>query len=106
MNDKCTAHDSLPSQSLIMMVPLDQLPSYRITTPTAMSKYEKTRLVGTRACSLNAENMVPLIKMQSNDDALAIAQKELVAGVLPALIRRHFPNGSFHDCAVQDLEIL
>lgn len=71
-----------------------------------MTKYEKARLLGTRACSLNAENVPPLVKIKARDDPLDIAEKELKQGVLPAVIRRHFPNGTFQDCAVQDLELL
>ncbi|WFC98517.1 subunit common to RNA polymerases I, II, and III [Malassezia yamatoensis] len=73
----------------------------RITTPY-MTKYEKARILGTRALqiSMNAPVLVPT---EGEIDPLAIAQKELVAKKIPLLVRRYLPDGSFEDWSVAEL---
>ncbi|KAL4398916.1 subunit common to RNA polymerases I, II, and III [Malassezia pachydermatis] len=73
----------------------------RITTPY-MTKYEKARILGTRALqiSMNAPVLVPT---EGEMDPLAIAQKELVAKKIPLLVRRYLPDGSFEDWSVSEL---
>ncbi|EKX43443.1 hypothetical protein GUITHDRAFT_73062 [Guillardia theta CCMP2712] len=69
-----------------------------------MTKYERTRILGIRALqiSMNAPVMVPVDK---ETDPLKIATKELIAGKVPFIIRRHLPNGSSEDWAVNELII-
>ncbi|WFD33481.1 hypothetical protein MCUN1_000294 [Malassezia cuniculi] len=69
--------------------------SERITTPY-MTKYEKARILGTRALqiSMNAPVLVPT---EGEMDPLAIAQKELVAKKIPLIVRRYLPDGSYED---------
>ncbi|WFD37775.1 subunit common to RNA polymerases I, II, and III [Malassezia japonica] len=73
----------------------------RITTPY-MTKYEKARILGTRALqiSMNAPVLVPT---EGEMDPLAIAQKELVAKKIPLLVRRYLPDGSYEDWSVAEL---
>ncbi|PKI82508.1 subunit common to RNA polymerases I, II, and III [Malassezia vespertilionis] len=75
----------------------------RITTPY-MTKYEKARILGTRALqiSMNAPVLVPT---EGEMDPLAIAQKELTAKKIPLLVRRYLPDGSFEDWSVAELII-
>ncbi|EDR22407.1 DNA-directed RNA polymerases I, II, and III subunit RPABC2, putative [Entamoeba dispar SAW760] len=72
------------------------------TTTRFMTKYEKARVLGTRALqiSMNAPVFVPLNGMT---DALEIAMAELKAGKIPFIIRRRLPNGSFEDWKVSEL---
>ncbi|KAJ3088975.1 DNA-directed RNA polymerases I II and III subunit RPABC2 [Quaeritorhiza haematococci] len=74
----------------------------RMTTPY-MTKYEKARILGTRALqiSLNAPVMVELNNGES--DPLVIAMKELRERKIPLMIRRYLPDGSFEDWAVDEL---
>ncbi|BFU18861.1 RNA polymerases domain containing protein [Entamoeba histolytica HM-1:IMSS-B] len=72
------------------------------TTTRFMTKYEKARVLGTRALqiSMNAPVFVPLNGMT---DALEIAMAELKAGKIPFIIRRRLPNGSYEDWKVSEL---
>jgi DNA-directed RNA polymerases I, II, and III subunit RPABC2 len=72
-----------------------------MTTPY-MTKYEKARILGTRALqiSMNAPVMVTLT---SESDPLAIAMKELRERKIPLIIRRFMPDGCWEDWAVSEL---
>ncbi|TFL01356.1 RNA polymerase, subunit omega/K/RPB6 [Pterulicium gracile] len=73
----------------------------RVTTPY-LTKYERARILGTRALqiSMNAPVLVPL---DGETDALQIAIKELSQKKIPLVIRRYLPDGSFEDWAVSEL---
>ncbi|KAJ3017006.1 UNVERIFIED_CONTAM: DNA-directed RNA polymerases I II and III subunit RPABC2 [Siphonaria sp. JEL0065] len=73
----------------------------RLTTPY-MTKYEKARVLGTRALqiSMNAPVMVDL---NGESDPLVIAMKELREKKMPLMIRRYLPDGSYEDWAVGEL---
>ncbi|KAF5368634.1 hypothetical protein D9758_002329 [Tetrapyrgos nigripes] len=75
----------------------------RITTPY-LTKYERARILGTRALqiSMNAPVLVPL---DGETDALQIAIKELSQRKIPLVIRRYLPDGSFEDWSVSELII-
>jgi len=76
----------------------------RVTTPY-MTKYERARILGTRALqiSMNAHVMVALT--EHDTDPLQIAMKELAEGKIPFTVRRFLPNGSYEDWKVADLVI-
>ncbi|OBZ85784.1 DNA-directed RNA polymerases I, II, and III subunit RPABC2 [Choanephora cucurbitarum] len=73
----------------------------RITTPY-LTKYERARILGTRALqiSLNAPVMVDI---DGESDALAIANKELREKKIPLIVRRFMPDGTYEDWKVKDL---
>ncbi|KAJ3217714.1 DNA-directed RNA polymerases I, II, and III subunit RPABC2 [Dinochytrium kinnereticum] len=73
----------------------------RMTTPY-MTKYEKARILGTRALqiSMNAPVMVDL---NGESDPLAIALKELRERKIPLIVRRYLPDGSYEDWSVDEL---
>ncbi|GAA5877033.1 hypothetical protein JCM3774_006881 [Rhodotorula dairenensis] len=73
----------------------------RVTTPY-MTKYERARILGTRALqiSMNAPVLVPL---EGESDPLQIAQKELTAKKIPLVVRRFLPDGSYEDWLVSEL---
>jgi DNA-directed RNA polymerases I, II, and III subunit RPABC2 len=78
-------------------------PSQRITT-RYLTKYERARVLGTRALqiSMNAPVMVDL---DGETDPLKIAEKELRERKIPIIIRRYLPDGSHEDWAVDELII-
>lgn len=84
---------------------LPQSPTLRITT-RFLTKYERARLLGTRALqlSLNAPPLVDVTEAERGDPLL-IAGKELRERKLPLLIRRFLPDGSFEDWSLDDLII-
>ncbi|GBB90295.1 hypothetical protein RclHR1_01720016 [Rhizophagus clarus] len=75
----------------------------KVTTPY-MTKYEKARILGTRALqiSMNAPILVP---RENETDPLEIAKKELRFKKIPLMIRRYLPDGSYEDWNVRDLII-
>ncbi|KAM0745975.1 DNA-directed RNA polymerases I, II, and III subunit RPABC2-like protein [Meredithblackwellia eburnea MCA 4105] len=79
----------------------DKANEERVTTPY-MTKYERARILGTRALqiSMNAPVLVPL---EGESDPLEIAMKELAAHKIPLIVRRFLPDGSFEDWTVSEL---
>lgn len=75
--------------------------SERITT-RYLTKYERARVLGTRALqiSMNAPVMVDL---DGETDPLRIAEKELRERKIPIIIRRYLPDGSHEDWNVDEL---
>ena len=73
----------------------------RITT-RYLTKYERARVLGTRALqiSMNAPVMVDL---DGETDPLKIAEKELRDRKIPIIIRRYLPDGSHEDWGVDEL---
>ena len=69
-----------------------------------MTKYERARIIGARAFQI-AMNAPVMIDVEKETDPLKIATKELRAGKVPFIIRRHLPNGTYEDWAVNELII-
>ena len=75
----------------------------RTTTPY-LTKYERARILGTRALQISMNSPV-MVELDGETDPLQIATKELKARKLPILIRRYLPDGSYEDWAVDELII-
>ncbi|WVQ84517.1 hypothetical protein IAT38_006671 [Cryptococcus sp. DSM 104549] len=73
----------------------------RVTTPY-MTKYERARVLGTRALQISM-NAPVLIPVEGDSDPLEIALKELAAKKIPLVIRRYLPDNSFEDWKVEEL---
>lgn len=73
-------------------------------TTRYLTKYERARLLGTRALQLSM-NAPPLIELRGETEALQIAQRELRERKLPLIIRRHLPDGSYEDWSLNELMI-
>lgn len=67
----------------------------RITTPY-MTKYERARVLGTRALQI-AMCAPVMVELEGETDPLLIAMKELKARKIPIIIRRYLPDGSYED---------
>ena len=67
-----------------------------------MTKFEKARIIGTRALqiSMNAPVAIPL---EGETDPLIIAEKELYTKKIPFVIRRYLPNGNYEDWKIDEL---
>ncbi|KAL7535851.1 hypothetical protein ACHAXR_006769 [Thalassiosira sp. AJA248-18] len=76
-------------------------PQERVTTQY-LTKYERARVLGTRALqiSMNAPVMVDL---EGETDPLKIAMKELRERKIPIVIRRYLPDGSYEDWGIDEL---
>ncbi|XP_045196972.1 DNA-directed RNA polymerases I, II, and III subunit RPABC2-like [Mercenaria mercenaria] len=79
------------------------VPARRITTPY-MTKYERARVLGTRALQI-AMCAPVMVELEGETDPLIIAMKELKARKIPMIIRRYLPDGSFEDWGIDELII-
>ncbi|KAG8898105.1 DNA-directed RNA polymerases I II and III subunit RPABC2 [Tulasnella sp. 403] len=109
-NDAANHHDGPPTAHLKpaqtkskmgSREKFDKPNAVRVTTPY-MTKYERARVLGTRALqiSMNAPVLVPL---EGETDPLEIAIKELSQRKIPLVIRRYLPDGSYEDWSVSEL---
>jgi len=78
----------------------------RITTKY-MTKYERARVLGTRALQISM-NAPVMVELDGETDPLRIAQKELRARKIPIIIRRYLPDNapdhpSYEDWSVDEL---
>lgn len=78
--------------------------SNRITT-RYMTKYERARVLGTRA--LQIAMCAPLmVELEGETDPLQIAMKELKQRKIPIIIRRYLPDNSYEDWGIDELIII
>jgi DNA-directed RNA polymerase I, II, and III subunit RPABC2 len=76
----------------------------RITIPK-LTKYEKVRLLGTRAKQISDGSKV-FIKSKKVRNAMDIAELELKHKVIPLKIKRPLPNGKYEIWSINELEIV
>ncbi|GLC38430.1 DNA-directed RNA polymerases II, IV and V subunit 6A [Pleodorina starrii] len=75
----------------------------RITT-RYMTKYEKARVLGTRALQISM-NAPVMVELSGETDPLEIAMKELREKKVPFTIRRYLPDGSYEDWSISELVV-
>ncbi|KAI8885160.1 DNA-directed RNA polymerases I, II, and III 14.4 kDa polypeptide, partial [Backusella circina FSU 941] len=75
----------------------------KLTTPY-LTKYERARILGTRALQISLSAPV-MTELNGESDALVIAQKELAEKKIPLIIRRFLPDNTYEDWKVKDLII-
>jgi len=73
----------------------------RITT-RYMTKYERARILGTRALQISM-NAPVMVELNGESDPLEIAMKELREKKIPFTVRRYLPDGSYEDWSVEEL---
>ncbi|KAH7406047.1 DNA-directed RNA polymerase I [Phaeosphaeria sp. MPI-PUGE-AT-0046c] len=73
----------------------------RTTTPY-MTKYERARVLGTRALQISG-NAPVLIDVEGMTDPLQIAAKELQEKKIPLVVRRYLPDGYYEDWTCEEL---
>eukprot|EP00092_Neocalanus_flemingeri_P000948 GFUD01001011.1.p1 GENE.GFUD01001011.1~~GFUD01001011.1.p1 ORF type:complete len:136 (-),score=55.25 GFUD01001011.1:157-564(-) len=76
----------------------------RITLPY-MTKYERARVLGTRALQI-AMCAPVMVELEGETDPLQIAMKELKQRKIPIIIRRYMPDGSYEDWRIDELIII
>nr|CAG4649036.1 EOG090X0MJU [Polyphemus pediculus] len=80
-----------------------QAQTERITTKY-MTKYERARVLGTRALQI-AMCAPVMVELEGETDPLQIAMKELKQRKIPIVIRRYLPDGSYEDWGIDELII-
>merc|ERR1712099_63220 len=76
----------------------------KITSPY-MTKYERARVLGTRALQI-AMCAPVMVELEGETDPLQIAMKELKQRKIPIIIRRYLPDQSYEDWAIDELIIV
>ncbi len=67
-----------------------------------LTRYEKARIIAGRALQLSL-GAFPLVEVRPNDTPIDIARREFEAGVLPIIIRRRRPDGTYVDIPLKEL---
>ena len=94
-------------QEQIDVLPADEADkknSEKITTPY-MTKYERARVLGTRALQI-AMCAPVMVELEGETDPLQIAMKELKQRKIPIIIRRYLPDQSYEDWGIDELIIV
>lgn len=72
------------------------------TTTIFLTKYERARVLGTRALQISM-GAPTTVAAEGETDALRIAQKELQQRKLPMIVRRFLPDNTYEDWRLEDL---
>ena len=75
------------------------------TTKYIMTKYEKTRVLGQRATQIS-KGAIPLVDIGDLDDAMSIAEKELLERKIPLKIKRFYPDGQTLEIPVSSMDTI
>lgn len=78
------------------------VPRHERTTTPYMTKYERARILGTRALQISM-NAPVLVQLEGETDPLEIAGKELREKRVPFVVRRYMPDGSYEDWGIDEL---
>jgi len=79
-----------------------KIPDEKRTTTPYMTKYEKARVLGTRALQISM-NAPVLVDLEGETDPLKIAIKELNQKKIPLIVRRYLPDGWYEDWTCEEL---
>jgi len=71
-------------------------------TTKYLTKYERARLLGTRALQIS-QNAPIMVDLEGETDPLEIAKKELREKKIPMIVRRYLPDGSYEDWTMDEL---
>ena len=74
----------------------------RITGYIPLTKYEKTRILGSREKQLSLGSK-PMIKLSEDKSYKQITEKELEMKMTPMIIRRYLPDNTYEDWKISDL---
>ena len=74
----------------------------RLTGHIILTKYEKTRILGSRQKQLLLGSK-PMIKVNEDYSYKEIAEKELEMKMTPMIIRRYLPDQTYEDWKISEL---
>lgn len=81
------------------------VPKSKRITSKFMTKYERARVLGTRALQI-AMCAPIMVELEGETDPLQIAMKELKQRKIPIIIRRYLPDHSYEDWSIEELIII
>ncbi|KAI0007825.1 RNA polymerase Rpb6 [Xylariaceae sp. FL0662B] len=79
-----------------------KIPNEERSTTPYMTKYERARILGTRALQISM-NAPVLVDLEGESDPLQIAIKELREKKIPLIVRRYMPDGYYEDWTCEEL---
>ncbi|KAI1807865.1 RNA polymerase Rpb6 [Daldinia bambusicola] len=79
-----------------------KIPNEERTTTPYLTKYERARVLGTRALQISM-NAPVLVDLEGESDPLQIAIKELREKKIPLIVRRYLPDGYYEDWSCEEL---
>ncbi|KAF4511411.1 hypothetical protein G6O67_003214 [Ophiocordyceps sinensis] len=79
-----------------------KIPESERTTTPYMTKYERARILGTRALQISM-NAPVLVDLEGETDPLQIAIKEMREKKIPLIVRRYLPDGFYEDWTCEEL---
>ncbi|KAI1194775.1 RNA polymerase Rpb6 [Nemania serpens] len=79
-----------------------KIPNEERSTTPYMTKYEKARILGTRALQISM-NAPVLVDLEGESDPLQIAIKEMNEKKIPLIVRRYMPDGYYEDWTCEEL---
>ncbi|KAI9798062.1 MAG: DNA-directed RNA polymerases I II and III subunit RPABC2 [Piccolia ochrophora] len=79
-----------------------RVPDEKRSTTPYLTKYERARVLGTRALQISM-NAPVLVDLEGETDPLQIAIKELREKKIPLIVRRYLPDGWYEDWTCEEL---
>lgn len=79
-----------------------KIPDNERITSRFMTKYEKARILGTRALQIS-KNAPLMVDPNDETDPYRLAEMELSSKKVPFIVRRYLPDGSYEDWKASDL---
>ena len=100
-----------PAQMSMLVSNPENMPRHFTGRPAAtkrttkyLTKYERARILGTRALQIS-HNAPILVNLTDEIDPLQIAERELREKKIPMIIRRYLPDGTYEDWRLDELII-
>ncbi len=72
-------------------------------TSSFMTKYEKARVLGTRALQISKNAPLMIAPLPGECDPYRLAERELNERKIPFIIRRYLPDGTYEDWKLSEL---
>jgi len=82
----------------------EKIPDSERITSRFMTKYEKARILGSRALQIS-KNAPLMVDPGDESDPYRLAELELSHKKVPFIVRRYMPDGSYEDWKASDLYV-
>jgi len=79
------------------------VPEAERITSAFMTKYEKARVLGTRALQISKNAPLMIVPQPGECDPYKLAERELLERRIPFIIRRYLPDGNYEDWKLTEL---
>ncbi|QIW97562.1 hypothetical protein AMS68_003080 [Peltaster fructicola] len=100
--DAAAAAKAMEKLNTVQGIKEKRIPNEKRTSTPYMTKYERARILGTRALQISM-NAPVLVDVEGETDPLQIAIKELREKKVPLVVRRYLPDGWYEDWTCEEL---